>query len=484
LGFSYLNYFYRIVIARYFGPEAYGLFSLATMVLGLFVAVSSLGLIDGVLRYIPLFRAKNEVKKIDYVIRYTFITLLISATIFGGLLFFLSDFISLNIFHNAKLIVYLKIFGFLIPISTLSSFFLYIIRAYEKIKTYSFLQNILQSASRLAFLMLFVFLGIGANNAISFSFFSGYLVTLIIAYIIFRKIIPQFIFKSQLKDSEKSEIKKNLFSYSWPLIFSGVLGTLFYWTDSLVLGYFRSAEEVGWYNSAIPLAALLLAFSDIFLQLFYPLITKEYALKNIKLVKELSKQVAKWLFIINFPLLLVMLAFPGIIINVFFGKEYFIAENALRILAIGAFFSSLYSISTVLLNMAGKSRLLLMNTLVFVLVNFVLDILLIPRYGMNGAAFATLTVFTLSGAVIMFSAYRYLGIIPLKRKMLGISLIGLILFLPLLLLEKRISPDLFILLIIGTIFIIVYIILLYFFKCFDRNDLMIISSIRKKIIRK
>ena len=54
------TYAYRILIARYFGPEEYGLFSLAFMILGFFTALSSLGLIEGVLRYLPIYRGKEQ----------------------------------------------------------------------------------------------------------------------------------------------------------------------------------------------------------------------------------------------------------------------------------------------------------------------------------------------------------------------------------------------------------------------------------------
>ena len=55
-----LTYIYRILIARHFGPEIYGLYSLASIVLGLFVVVSSFGLINGLTRFIPIYRGKNK----------------------------------------------------------------------------------------------------------------------------------------------------------------------------------------------------------------------------------------------------------------------------------------------------------------------------------------------------------------------------------------------------------------------------------------
>ena len=67
------TYLYRIIIARYFGPEVYGIFSLAFMVVGWFVAFFSFGLSEGLLRYIPFYRGKKEKSKINYIFKFSFV---------------------------------------------------------------------------------------------------------------------------------------------------------------------------------------------------------------------------------------------------------------------------------------------------------------------------------------------------------------------------------------------------------------------------
>ena len=55
----------------------------------------------------------------------------------------------------------------------------------------------------------------------------------------------------------------------------------------------------------------------------------------------------------------------------------------------GTFFTSISIINTNILSMAGKSRTILVNILGLSLVNLVFNILLVPNYGINGAAIAT-----------------------------------------------------------------------------------------------
>src|SRR3972149_1823388 len=64
-----LGYTYRIIIARYYGPEVYGLFVLALMISGWFIAISALGFNEGILRFIPIYRGRKEIEKIKYALK-------------------------------------------------------------------------------------------------------------------------------------------------------------------------------------------------------------------------------------------------------------------------------------------------------------------------------------------------------------------------------------------------------------------------------
>jgi len=477
---KFLGYLHRIIIARYLGPETYGLFSIAIMVLGFFVALSSLGLTDGILRFIPLYRGKKETKKINYILKFTIIILAISSVIFALLLFLSSEFISINIFHNKSLVVYLKIFSFLLPISIFANLFLSVLRAYEETKFSSIIQNIVQNFIKLLFFIIFIYFGFKTSGVI-FSFFLGTFAMLVASYLVCKYKIPELFLKSKISTVQKKQITNNLFSYSWPIIIIGTIGNIMYWIDSFSIGYLKSAVDVGFYNAAVPIAMLFAIASDIFAQLFFPLITREYSANNLKLIKELTKQISKWIFIINLPLFLIILLFPGTIINVLFGSEYLVAENALRILAIGSFFLSISVVSTHLLSMIGKSKFMLYNLLAFSVINLLLNIALVNLYGINGAAFSTMLCTILSGSVFVYQAYKYLKVIPFKKNMLKIFFISIIPLLIVVILRYFIPLNLLSLALIGFLFVTLYFLLIYFAGCLDENDKIVLKAVYRKI---
>jgi O-antigen/teichoic acid export membrane protein len=83
-------YVYRIIIARKFGAEIYGIFSLAIMIAGIFMLISNLGLTGGLSRYIPKFRGTGERDKISYIFKKSLNVLFITSIVSFGVLRFFS----------------------------------------------------------------------------------------------------------------------------------------------------------------------------------------------------------------------------------------------------------------------------------------------------------------------------------------------------------------------------------------------------------
>lgn len=487
-----LGYTYRIIIARYFGPETYGLFSLAIVISGWFIAVSALGLSEGLLRFIPLYRGKKEYEKIKYLFRYILIILTITSILSGLLLFFLSGIIATNIFHNSGLIIFLRIFSILVPASVIGYPFLAALRAHEEIPWYSFIFNIAQNVIKVAFIGLFVLLGIIANDIVAWSYLIGVASILLIGYLVCKYKIPHIFYKDRLAEEDKILLKREIFSYSIPILFYSLISTIFYWIDSFSIGIYKSAIEVGFYNAAVPLAMVLGIAPELFMQLFFPMITREYSKRNIGLIEELSKQVSKWILLVNLPALALMLVFPGAFINIFFGSQYLVAQNALRILVIGSFISSLFIVSNNLVSMIGKSKLVLMNIVIASAINLALNSILVPMQkigfidnslGLNGAAIATLVSVIVFNLLFVFQAYKHLSIVPLRKKMLNL-VISAGIATSLLFYARTIinSNDLLTLSLLIFAFLAIYIGLIFATKSLDENDFMIIKSIWKKVL--
>ncbi len=415
------SYIYKIIIARNFGPEGYGLFTIAVMVTGWFITISGLGLNQGLVRFIPILKSQNKFDIIKEFIQGSFSKVLISSLAGFFILFFSAEFIAIKIFHEPQLIIFLKFFSISVPLTVLMEIFLSVIQANEKIFVYNFIYKFFIGLSKLVLLLLFISLGLKIS-AIYFSYLIGISVTFFLTFIFFTRIYPGML-SGQSKDISKSTSKQfsELLTYSWPLVFYAVVWNIFYWTDTLLIGYFKGTADAGIYNAAEPIVFLLNFAPQIFLQLFFPLINREYSKGKKEMVKQLSKQVGKWIFAINLFVFAVILMFPESIINILFGAKFLAAKNSLRILAVGAMFYSIFRVSDNLIAMRGRSKVILFDLLGVFIFNLVGNIFLIPPYGLVGASISTSLSLVILSLILARQAYKSMSIIPLRRKMLNLS---------------------------------------------------------------
>ncbi len=471
-----LTYLYKVIIARNFGPESYGLFSLGTIILTIFATFASLGLSEGILRYASLYNNLKNLKKIKPLFTFSIKFSFISSIIFTIIMFSSAKFISITLFHNPMLIAYLQYFSLALPLILFSNIFLSIIKANQQILKYTFIINILQNALRLIGILLLVLIGL-KSNAIIGAHIIGLIALIIGSYLGTRTYIKKIISQKELLSKERSGLINDFISYSWPIIFVGFIGSVLYWIDSLVIGSLIDTASVGIYSSAFTIVSLLGIAPELFMQLFLPMILKEYSHGRIKIIDQISKQVSKWIGLLNIPAFTLMIIFPESVLLFLFGPQYLGATDSLRILAIGGFFSSFISLPTNLLSMKGKSKSILVTLLIASILNLFLSIWFVSKYGMIGAAIATSLVWILTLITYVIQAYIFTKIFPVRRKLVKIFLLSIIPSVPLFYFYGYFSANIFNFLLGLIIYLVLYFSIIIFNKCLDRNDYYLIKNL-------
>ncbi len=472
-----LTYIYKIIIARHYGPEAFGLFALSLMIGGWLALFSRLGLGTGVLRYLSFYVGKRDNDKISYILKFSLRLLFVTGIIAGILLFFLSDMVAEKIFSNSELSTFLKLFSLTIPLTALSTVLLSFLDSYGKIGLTKFISKILDPLIKIIIIVILIYLGVNLIS-IPLSYLLAVIITSLFLYL-FCRIYFRKIFK--IRPKKNKQLAKSIFSYSWPLVFFDLSLWILHSTDSFMIGILKTVEEVGFYNAAIPIAILLTISIDLFGSMFFPLVTKEHVKGNKEIVKQLSQQTGKWVYMISLPLFILLIIFPGVFIKIFFGEEYLVASNALRFLSIGAMFTAVFEVSKKLILIKGKSKLILKITLFVLALNIILNLILIPLYGITGAAISTMISLAFLGLIFAFQSWKILGIVPLRRKMINITIVALIPTGLLLLIKQIIEINLFTLIIFGILFISLYLLLILLTGCLDKNDKLILDLIKRKL---
>jgi len=158
-------------------------------------------------------------------------------------------------------------------------------------------------------------------------------------------------------------------------------------SDQILLEWIRGSEEVGQYSIAVRCSECLFFLPIILSQTYLPKIGVDDLNANSNKIFLRGFYKASWI-LGAFMMFLNFILFPKFV-PIVFGNEYITASSALRLLAPAAFAVSCGCASNVWLNRKGFVNLISKRTLVGAILNIFLDLVLIPKYGFNGAAVAT-----------------------------------------------------------------------------------------------
>ena len=198
---------------------------------------------------------------------------------------------------------------------------------------------------------------------------------------------------------------QRVFSLSWPLALSGIFALIYTYTDTVMLGFWKVFEQIGYYNAAQKIIALAIFPAALIITAFLPAFSR---------YSETDKQKTQTIFHYQ-NLVLLALAFPivcggyilanGLILH-FYGANYLPAVLALKILLLMAGISYLSASLGDALFVFNQQKKSFWAYLIGALLNVPLNVLLIPKYGFYGAAIATVITAFITFLVLVYLVKR------------------------------------------------------------------------------
>lgn len=497
----FLAFFSKVMLVRYITPSEYGLFSLGLVFFNIIVVVSRLGLHQGTPRYIAVYRSKEDGGRVREV-AYSSIKIALFASVLLTLcLFFTSNLISTNFIHDQALAMPLKIFAIAIPFLTLVNIFSFIFRGFEKATPnvyFSLLQNVLF----LALLGLVIGLSLSFLSTV-YAFVASMVFTLLaFAVYTFRKNpLPHSpsrresstllsLFKGfwgggkgDTDEGKPRSIARELLFFSLPVLGSSILWQIMTWTDTMMLGYFLTSDMVGLYNGAVPLARLLPTILVSFNFLYLPLASRFYARNQMEELKRIYQVLARWIFLIALPVFLVLVLFPHTVLGFLFGAAYTEAVSSLQVLVAGYFILVCLGISANTLIAMGRTKFILCSVLAGLIVNVALNISLIPRLGILGAAIGTASALVSVYVLTTLRLYSLTGIHQFTRNYLKPILASSVPIFVIYGLVKHlwIAVPLWLLPIIFLLFLGLYFLSVLFTRSLDKEDIAMALTLEKRL---
>ena len=180
--------------------------------------------------------------------------------------------------------------------------------------------------------------------------------------------------------------------------------------DIIMLGWLRQPAEVGVYR-VVGVCAGLVAFAfGATCGILFPTLARLHAEAKLPQLQRLLTRVSRAVLLFSLPAFLALACFGGTILALVFGQEYAVGSTALAILAVGQFSLSAMGFAGQVLTASGYAREVATRVAVLATLNAALNALLIPAWGINGAALATSLSLVIWNVLLTTLAYRRLGL--------------------------------------------------------------------------
>ncbi len=180
-----------------------------------------------------------------------------------------------------------------------------------------------------------------------------------------------------------------IFSSAWPFAMTALLGTIIINMDTIIIGHYRTAAEIGFYATAQRPIQLFYTLASLIASAVFPIMAKTAKRDNPKF-RLLFEKISSAALLISLPITIVGVILGKDIIQVLFGNQYLPAVLAFQLLMLTTVITSLSSIMTNGVFAYDRQKIFTWTIAGGVLTNLVLDLLFIPRWGIAGSAVATI----------------------------------------------------------------------------------------------
>ena len=373
------NYF----IVKFYSSEILGALSIITSIISITTMLSLFGLDISILRFLPPLILKKDFKKVFFVIKKSFNLLTISTLLISALLFLLSKLISNQVFKSSDLASLIKISSLILFFVVIKRFGLSIIRSYKQMKLFAALNAIMPTLN-LIILILITFIYFNKYNPI-YSLFSSHVI--VAALVVF--VVLKTISRSNNKNTYADITYTSIIKVSLPMFMTAAIQMVMLQTDVIMLGNMSTLENVGIYTIVMKLALLSTFVIGSINTIIAPKFSELFFNSKIVELEIVAKKSTKLIFWLTLPLTITLIIFGQHILGIF-GSEFKSGYYALLLLVCGQFLNSIAGSVGYFLNMTGYQNKFNVIVLFAAIINICLNIILIPKFGIYGAAFSSM----------------------------------------------------------------------------------------------
>jgi O-antigen/teichoic acid export membrane protein len=379
-----------ICIARYYGIEDFGYFTTAHTFATLFLVLADFGF--DMLVTLEVVQNRNTI----HIIARTFLSIkIVIVSIVVVMMVIVTSVSNINPTTRSLLTIFI---GYVI-FSTLTTFFFAVFKGVERF----YYETAISAFTNSIALILLILCGMLHLPLYTFAiiFIFTRLIAFILAIYFSARVIPKYWFHFSLK--EGSVVWKKVAVYG--LYF--LCGNLYYQADTVVLALCKGETQVGIYQAVFKIAALTLVIPDICAGILLPSLSRLYLEEKSQWIR-IGHMMFKLLFIAGFSIAIVSLVFAEPLLQAIYKINVFQDSiPVMRIFALIIFIRFISEPFGILLTTSGQQSKRLVIIIFATIINLTLNIIVIPSYGVNGAALVSLFTNIFVGLAYLVASAKF-----------------------------------------------------------------------------
>jgi O-antigen/teichoic acid export membrane protein len=416
---------YQVAVARALGTAGFGLYLLALAISTFLAEACDLGLDYGVLRFGAIARGAGDQDRLRAVIRRGVLGAFAAGSLASVLLVSGAALVA-RAFGKPDLIPVLIPLALAIPFTGTAEVVRSALRGMGRAAPSVASDSLITPGLRLGMVLLALQITADPRH-VAIAYAITEVVALLAVFGMLLRVLARQRRPSRRRGRNRSKVETpGLFRYSLPMSLNRLLLYTNNQTEVLVLGLLWPAGTVGVFGVARRLSMVVGSLLASITVLFNPTVANLHHKRDHGELDRLFRTATRWLFTFGFPLCLIEVAFAHDLLHVF-GEGFTGGATALAILALGQLVNVGTGTVAGVLAMIGRARMSVLNSLFFLGLSLLLDFLLIPAWGILGAAIANATSLAVVNLLRVVQIRKVLGIFPYDHRFLrplGAGLIG------------------------------------------------------------
>jgi O-antigen/teichoic acid export membrane protein len=401
------SFLFVLLLTRLTGAARAGAFFEAIALFSIVANISQLGGDDGLVRMIPKYRVEGRIRDLRTALGVGLWPILVVGSLLAAVVFEFAGPLS-HVFvhgksgHEAVLASYIRVLAPFIPIAAATTAVFSATRGFGTMTPSVLVDNIGRSVARVPFAAIAIGASLGAT-ALALSWAVPTLVAFLLGLVWLRALLQRTQRGARkrwkaggqeiLPATPRGRVASEFWRFSAPRGLAGVFGITVYWLDTLLVGAYRGTKEAAIYTAAARFLYLGFFALGAIQLVIGPMISGLLTQGDRERARAVYQTATQWLVLASWPVYITIIAFAPFLLRVY-GKEFVAGQHVMVILGVAMLISIASGPVMMVLLMSGKSWWTLANSAVAVTLNVVLNMVLIPRLGMEGAAIAWLTSIT------------------------------------------------------------------------------------------